>query len=291
MLRRSIRLFVICGSVTLVSATGDEVSLTTSRDNTLYESGNGARSNGSGAHFFVGNNDDGGTRRGLVMFDVGSVIPAGATINSVSLRLRMTQTKAGNQQINLHRALSSWGEGASNAGLSQDGGGAPSEPGDATWRHRFYTTDFWQNAGGDHANTVSASTFVGGFNFFTWPSTPEFVADVQQWIDDPSSNHGWLIRGNEFSDQTAKRFACREHPNASFHPLLTIDFTPPAPTPGDGDGDGDVDLQDIDRFFICFTGPSPDGGLSAGCQSYDLNSDGDVDFADYGEMQLAFTGP
>jgi hypothetical protein len=54
------------------------------------------------------------------------------------------------------------------------------------------------------------------------------IADVQGWLDDTSTNFGWLLRGSEAGLQTAKRFDSREVSNPSNRPELTIEFTPPA---------------------------------------------------------------
>jgi hypothetical protein len=53
------------------------------------------------------------------------------------------------------------------------------------------------------------------------------VADVQGWLDDPSSNFGWLLVGNEGENGTAKRFDSKENPVAERSPSLTIEFTLP----------------------------------------------------------------
>ena len=63
------------------------VSLTAVADNTMYsESGN--VSNGAGTFCFTGRTNNGDIRRALVRFDLSS-IPAGSTIDSVSLALTM----------------------------------------------------------------------------------------------------------------------------------------------------------------------------------------------------------
>ncbi len=53
------------------------------------------------------------------------------------------------------------------------------------------------------------------------------VADVQGWLDDPASNFGWLLQGNESANSTAKRFDTRESMISSNKPALSIDFTAP----------------------------------------------------------------
>ncbi|HQA46513.1 MAG TPA: hypothetical protein PK579_18375, partial [Phycisphaerae bacterium] len=56
----------------------------------------------------------------------------------------------------------------------------------------------------------------------------------------------------------------------------------------DWDKDGDVDLNDLDLFDICLTGPAVP--LMKGCASRDLDGDGDVDQDDFGLAQRCLSG-
>ena len=163
-------------------------------------------------------------RRAVIAFDVAGSIPAGATITSVRLILSMSRTRAGAESIELHRVLADWGEGTSHA-PDVEGEETYSTPGDATWVYRFFDTDLWEALRGDFSPAVSASAVVDGIGSYTWTSTAQIVADVQGWVDDPSSNYGWLLKGNETTKRTAKRFDSREHPTAANQPVLTIEFT------------------------------------------------------------------
>jgi hypothetical protein len=113
-------------------------------------------------------------------------------------------------------------------------------------------------------------------------------ADVQSWLDEPGTNFGWLLRGNEATLSTAKRFDSRENPILANQPVLVVDYTA-APRPGDYDGDGDVDLDDYGRFSGCVLGP--DQGLGPGCAPGDFDSDSDVDLRDCADFQSAFGDP
>src|SRR5437879_3143924 len=131
----------------------------------------------------------------------------------------------------LHKRLADWGEGTSHA-PGGEGSGAPATPNDATWRHRFYDTIFWTTQGGDFSATVSASQSVGPVGQYTWSST-QMVADVQSWLNNPASNFGWLVLGDETAIATAKRFDTRE---SASPPVLTVEYIPgpramPTPRP------------------------------------------------------------
>ena len=169
------------------------VSIGASKDNTLFESASGSLSNGAGSNLFVGRTNAGNIRRGVIAFDVAGNVPTCSMINSVTLTLDMSMTSSGAQAIELHKLLADWGEGTSNSTSRGGGQGASATVGDATWVHTFFNTATWDTAGGDFLATGSASASVGNVGDYTWGSAPQMVADVQGWLDDPSSNFGWLL--------------------------------------------------------------------------------------------------
>ena len=198
------------------------VVLTPSKDNTLYQTDNGELSNGAGPHFFSGTTRTRARRRALLAFDVAAQLPPGSRITRVSLTMRVSQTISGEQFVKLHPVTADWGQGTSNAGSSNDGSGAPSTPNDATWRHTFFPNQRWTNAGGDFAAAVDATASAGS-GATLWEGG-SLVARVQQWLDQPASNFGWIVIGNEEGAATAKRFDSREVANATSRPSLTIEF-------------------------------------------------------------------
>lgn len=209
---------------TSVYAADETFALAPSKDNTLYETATGSQSNGAGEYVFVGRTaqSSNSIRRGVIAFDVAGTIPPGSTISSATLTLSMSRTLGGVATIDLHRLLSNWGEGTSNA-FGNEGAGAPATTNDATWIHTFFNTSTWAIAGGDFSPTVSASQAVGGIGTYAW-SSAQVVSDVQSWLDNPSSNFGWLLQGNELSPATSKRFDSGE--NVSSPPVLTIKLVP-----------------------------------------------------------------
>jgi hypothetical protein len=199
------------------------------KDNTLYQydPADGDRSNALGNHFFAGETAMGELRRGVLAFDIAGNIPAGSTILGVTLSLNMSRTGSDTpRNVELHKLLADWGEGTSVA-PGEEGDGAPATTNDATWRHRFFDTIFWTTEGGDFSGTVSASQSVGPVGVYTWSSS-QMRADVQSWLDDPASNFGWLVLGDESAILTAKRFDTRESANP---PVLTIVYRPAGPRP------------------------------------------------------------
>lgn len=211
------------------------VALTASADDTLFEDPTGQLSDGAGQHFYVGDSRQVGIdiRRGLLKFDLSS-IPTGSTINSATLTLHMSKTNNGAQSIAVHRALTDWGEGTSDATTGGsgpgEGDGIQATTNDATWLFSFFNSKSWTNAGGDFTAAASASTSVNGTGSYQW-SGANLTADVQQWFSSSNTNFGWILTGNEASAPTAKQFDSRENATAANRPTLTIDFSPPVTAP------------------------------------------------------------
>jgi hypothetical protein len=282
-------LAVLIAALAAPAARADTATLiTSSKDATLIEDPTGSVANGTGFAIFAGRVNVfgmGTIRRGLLKFDISRAVPEGSTINSVSLTLRHVQNNNGTQSVRLHRATVDWGEGPSD---STSGQGAPSMPGDSTWIHTFYPDSFWPTPGGDFDPASSASTSVRGIGFYTWASTPGLVADVQAWLDDPASNFGWMVRGNETVMHTTKKFASREWGIPEERPRLVIDFTPPVT--GDLNGDGIVNSLDLGILLASWSIPAraPGCGGAMPCAA-DLNHNGLVDSIDLGILLANWT--
>jgi spore coat protein A len=211
----------------LVSGRARAQTFVAVKDNTLYQE-SGQLSNGAGDHLFAGRtNSTNVPRRGLVAFDLTS-IPPGSLVTSVSLQLYMSRSKAQTKNVGLHLALADWGEGTSHA-AGEEGQGAPATTGDATWTHRFYPTVPWTNPGGDFAPVATATTAVNKEAFYTW-STAQMVLDVQAWVDDPATNFGWFLVGEENGQRTTKRFDSHSNSSVSQRPRLTVTYNGPSLT-------------------------------------------------------------
>jgi hypothetical protein len=229
---RSIAGLILATLLLPAQAGAATVELLPSQDNTLYQpylreaAGEGLLSNGAGSYFFAGRILTGELRRGLLAFDVAGALPAGARITEVTLTLQMSKTIVGPTTVSLHRLTADWGEGDSDAG-GEEGAGAPAMPGDATWLHTFYDTGLWMMQGGDFDPADSSRQTISAEGLYTFPSTPDLVADVQSWLESPATNYGWIVLGDETMTPSAKRFNSRE--NGSGSPTLTVSYEAPVP--------------------------------------------------------------
>lgn len=216
-------------SATLIAALSavaiaDQITLHATKDNTLYEDANGALSNGKGDGFFVGRTGPtggGAIRRGVLAFDL-SAIPPGATVISAQLELECTASGIVGSNVSFHRLLADWGEGGSVAPPG-GGGGAPAQPGDATWIHEFFPASPWSASGGDFAPVASGAMSVTGVGTFTVASAG-MTADVQAWVSNSASNFGWCALGDETAQSTSKRFATHESLLVADQPELRVTY-------------------------------------------------------------------
>ena len=208
------------------AAWGATISLNPTQDNSIFSEGNNSNALGS---LYAGATPSLTVRRALLEFDIAGSLPAGAVINSVLLSL--TQTKigpAGAATFELHPLLAAWGEGGSSG---TGAGGAPTT-GDATWNFRLYNTNSWSLPGGDFGSTSGTAAFGTSNGIYTFSSQPGLVADVQNWLNTPGTNFGWILRAADESPgvTTARELGSRENPPVQ-RPTLTVSYTA-APEPG-----------------------------------------------------------
>ncbi|MEN8132647.1 MAG: DNRLRE domain-containing protein, partial [Pseudomonadota bacterium] len=220
-------------------ASAAQVTINPVNDNTIYQGTDPTQADpnfedntcGAGTNLFAGQTKDGLLRRAPVRFDIAGAVPAGSTINSASLTLTVNRSGGNIAQTMTLRALSQdWGEGTVNcdAGAGGGGRGLDANPGDATWLDAKFQQIGWNNPGGDFG-VISASTDVGDNNGAQgiWDSSvagnAAMVSDLQDWLDNPVNNNGWILVGLEGGGTSTRRFSAREGGNP---PSLTIDFTP-----------------------------------------------------------------
>jgi hypothetical protein len=261
---RALPAVALCAAA--LAANAGIVVLTPIQDNTLYEYVD-PTSNGAGQHCFTGLTGEPTSRRTLIAFDVHGSVPADVHIQQVVLTLNMSKTIAGPTPVSVHRVLTAWGEGDSDA-TGEEGTGAPAQPDDATWTHTFYDTYYWAAPGGDYDPTPSDTISVDGEGPYEWSSFHGLLTDVSGWYDG-SANYGWILIGDESGPITAKRFDTREHPDPQVRPRLLIAFTPPCFA--DWNMDGLVDTRDVLAFLNEWV---------AGYHSADLDQSGNVNTYD-----------
>jgi hypothetical protein len=209
----------------------EDVVLNASKDNSLINDPDGAFSNGVGPDIFSGRTGQvgPGALRGILAFDIAGTIPSGSAVTDVQLTLVVSKSNDDVARLHsLHAVTQDWGEGTS---LAIGGNGTDSTANDATWIHNFFPASNWATPGGDFNSTASATQAVSEVvgSSVTWGSTADLVSDVQGWLDDPSSNYGWVLIGEEAIERSARGFHSRE--SLLDVPVLSVSFMP-VPEPG-----------------------------------------------------------
>lgn len=162
-------------------------------------------------------------RRAILRFDL-EQIPKKAKIDSVAVQLHLSNSSSDAETVSLFRLFDHWGEGSS---VVEGGGssGVPAVDGDATWLFNYFNTSTWSTEGSDYSATPSGAADVDAIGFHIW-SSQQMILDVQDWVNRPETNFGWLLRGNEEVDRTRKRFDTRERSIPENRPQLIVTFTP-----------------------------------------------------------------
>jgi hypothetical protein len=216
---------IVAGSSSAIAQSS--VSIVANKDTTLYESGSGNLANGGGRGMFCGRVGPGGggaKRRAMVQWNIAAAIPAGSTILSASFDMWVEQSSAFLPIVTeAHRITTNWSEG-NNVAPGNGGAGGSTGNGESTWLHSNYPSQFWNNPGGDFAPT-SFTFDLPGIGPFVTPSNTAIVADVQNMLDNPAGNHGWLFKTDELLASTARRINTREA--QAFNPKLNITYLAP----------------------------------------------------------------
>lgn len=156
--------------------------------------------------------------RDALRFDL-SAIPAGSVVTSVSLALTM-YTTVGASDLTAYL----------NAILQ------PAVYSELTW-NRYDAAHTWQTAGcngaSDRVATASASVVIPvspSSTVVTFASTTQLVADVQGWLDSPSTNNGWLLSSPASEGSAsgwARTFRSADYGTAGERPALSVTYNPP----------------------------------------------------------------
>ncbi len=202
---------LIIGFFPLQNAFADVVTFISS-DDTWLSSTNPSQNHNMQPDFAAGKGSP-PIAHGVVAFDISSISP-GSSITSVELKLESSfDDSIANLPVtlSLQKITTSWDESST------------------TWNSP------WITAGGDFIGTSSASQTVTGLGPFTWGSTSQMVSDVQGWVDNPSSNNGWLLKLPDESGSTNFARFIQNTGSDDEVPMLTVTFNPSSPQPVGGE--------------------------------------------------------
>lgn len=210
------------------SCWGEVVELMPVADTTLFEL-NADANFGAEDQLIVGavaKNAPHHRARLLMQFDL-SAVPPGAVVTNVTLQLKVLKENGGEPAagMEIHPMLVSWAEG-DRMGMQ----GTSALPGQSTWNSRAHSQAAWSipggQAGSEFGSSTSSAVGLDGPGSYQFPVSPALIADVQSWVDSPTTNFGWIVLGTDESIvASARRVASRE--SSSGRPLLTVGYTRP----------------------------------------------------------------
>lgn len=157
--------------------------------------------------------------RSLLRFEL-TAIPTNATVTRATLTVNLEQVAPGvtNLWVNLHRVVRPWSEAF------------------ATWSNRLAATPWSVPGAAAPADFVLLATqsnrITTTLGLYTFASGPRMVADVQDWVRIPATNHGWIMISQLQSvGQTECKFTAHEATSAASRPRLMVDYVLPANPP------------------------------------------------------------
>jgi hypothetical protein len=194
--------------------------------------------------------------RGLIRFEL-SDLPAGSTFSKATLYLYsydVGQRKGSTGYYGLYPVTRDWLENAAN------------------WTKATSNVN-WTAAGGDFAATPHALSPKQGTapTWYTWDVTD----CVRDWIADPSTNKGWVIKCTDENLHNQDYFYSSDASAAEYRPKLV--FSLAAPVVGDVTDDGHVDVVDLLFLVDSFGRGLGERGYDPKC---DFNADNIVDVVD-----------
>jgi len=141
----------------------------------------------------------------LLYWDLAS-ISSGSIIQSVDITVNVTNTSNANYEF--YQLQRPWVEG------------------EATW-NEYASGQGWQVAGadgsGDRGSTVLGAITASSTGLKTISLNADGVAVVQSWVDNPSSNHGFIIL--DYINSNGLDFSSRETGTVSNRPKLAMAYT------------------------------------------------------------------
>jgi YD repeat-containing protein len=164
---------------------------------------------------FVGANTESpkSVARALEQFDISS-IPKGSTILSSSLALWFEATTTSSPIEIEAYALSQ--------GFTQN----------VTW-NTYDGTHAWSTPGGDHLKTEAGSQVIKPEYTGGWTSYG-FTPEVEQWVRDPTSNHGILLKAHGETATGYDTFVQTGNGEGKPEPNLNVVYEPQLGIPGNG---------------------------------------------------------
>ncbi|MFA6959190.1 MAG: DNRLRE domain-containing protein [Opitutaceae bacterium] len=214
---RSIRLLAVLTSFGIAPYAGAEVLTLTSGADSMLRSDVSSSNFGSDTGFFVGTLASSGANdlRLVFSYDLSTLLPAGATISSISFTLTQRSPDGTSADKILSLSLASLTQSFAESQVS--------------WNNR-QTSNLWTTLGGSIGTTLSTTTaFTKSVanTLVTFSSSTSFVSVAQSALD-TASTFNFLVYAPDqegLTDRALTSFYSKENGISSLNPALTITYT------------------------------------------------------------------
>jgi hypothetical protein len=163
--------------------------------------------------------------RSLIKFRIDGYIPAGATILAAVFQLWIDgsayiQGDPWDMNLRLYEITQDWEEGTGTCPPVLDSYVS------ATWNYK--NTAAWGAPGGDYGQPASGYRFItfsemGGFSYNEIQLYPSIV---QNWLDNPSQNHGFIIKREPESGGMCTIDIATKESTSNMKPRLVVIYNP-----------------------------------------------------------------
>lgn len=190
-----------------------------------------------------GDDGDGNDLSTILYWDI-SAIPADSLVEKVTITLNVFNKS--NDTYQVFEMKRDWVED------------------DATW-NVYSSGNTWQTPGAlgtnDRGSTVLGTFSPSSTGLYNIILNSDGEALVQSWVDDPTSNHGFIIANGSATD--GADVDSRNALTASTRPKLTVRYSGNQPNLCDGDSEPDGDVDAIDLIQEIIAGGSNIEGFAA----------------------------
>lgn len=176
-------------------------------------------------------NNNGDVYRSLMRFDLSFLNGQYAQINSITLTLTHQSSPVLSGTVELRQPI------AANAGWVEGSSNGATESGASSWGYKQYNTATWSGGGGLGTTGYGPVLASAAFNNSMAPGTTfdltisnsaTATSVIDGFLD--GTNEGFFLKSADESVTDARNyFASSEYSTTSYHPILTVDYTPAPP--------------------------------------------------------------
>jgi len=244
---------------------------------------------GNDEDLFTEDNSD--PRDFIIRFDLTSVLPAEANVQSASLGAYyyddLGMVSSDYLKLGAYQLKVGWDEGTGGSGNERTG---------ATWHYRYNLPDntTWDEDGARGSedrytpNDAEVTVYGNAYDWVTWSGTA-VTNTVKAWQASSSQNFGWVVDINYSNDETNRaEFRSSEYgsssPDYAYRPKLDITYT----LDPEADADGPYDVSPTESDLLDGTDSYDPDGENIVSWLWDLDDDAEYDDASGSTYEVTY---